>query len=803
MTVKNYFQTNNWEIRKFSTVILCFQVFMLFLIFIDHIGINIPILRQLTGFIYLTFIPGLILLRILKIHDISDVEVILYSTGLSLSFIMIVGFLINLIYPLFGNNHPLSFMSVVATISVLIFILLFLAIISEKNYFKILFDRDYIKRKRIIDNITSERFNDQHFIKHINKKLAKKSNFIDLKEFLSPAALFLYLIPFLAIIGSYLVNYQQNNILLMFLIPIIGFVALIVGFTRLIPKKIFPLAIFIIAFSLLLHRSLVPFYLWGSDVQYEYYFSKLVLINGVWNWNISHPYNGILSTNILAPIYAIFCNLDILWIFKVIYQFIFALVPVGLYVIFKKQTNENIAFFSSFLFVSIATFYSDMTALARQEIAELFVVLVIMILVTTKLNRLNSSLLILLFSISIIVSHYSLSYLYLFIFIAAGLMIYITGEFKFIEEYYGKIQKSLTDKIHLNRYLKIENIKIQPDSKISKHINFNFILFFIVFTLAWYLYISNSSSFTQVLQIGNQISSNIITDFLNPNSSQGLYVLTTNINTLPHMIGKFIQLISQLFVIIGMVYIFVINKLKFNRVYLVLSIVNLFLLLFALFVPFFASSLNITRLYHISLIILAPFFVIGGLVVFNYFNVLKRYKHHNLPQKSLSIFLVINLLFASGFVYEITKDHPTSDSLSQNTILKMGTPEEKISYYSGYTPQQNVFSVIWLSDNKAKTNLTEIYAGYTSIPEIWAYINSPYSSFYISDLSNMTLKNSDAYVYIGYLELSQNIFASTQTMFLRIVYNNMTIINPFLEKNYKIYSNGGSDIYIIPKNKID
>ena len=62
-------------------------------------------------------------------------------------------------------------------------------------------------------------------------------------------------------------------------------------------------------------------------------------------------------------------------IFKVIYPILFSFVVLGLYSVFKKQTTNKIAFMSCFLFISVFMFFLEMPYLARQEIGELFVVL--------------------------------------------------------------------------------------------------------------------------------------------------------------------------------------------------------------------------------------------------------------------------------------------------------------------------------------------------------------------------------------------------------------------------------------------
>ena len=84
MRINNPFQMNDWEIKKFLTVVLAIQFALWGVIGLDAMGLQIPILRQLIGFIYLTFIPGIIILRILKLHKLGNIETVLYTVGLSI-----------------------------------------------------------------------------------------------------------------------------------------------------------------------------------------------------------------------------------------------------------------------------------------------------------------------------------------------------------------------------------------------------------------------------------------------------------------------------------------------------------------------------------------------------------------------------------------------------------------------------------------------------------------------------------------------------------------------------------------------
>ena len=66
MKIINIFKINNWGIKNFLTIIAVIQIFILSLITMDLMGINIPFLRQLIGLIYITFIPGFLILKFLN-----------------------------------------------------------------------------------------------------------------------------------------------------------------------------------------------------------------------------------------------------------------------------------------------------------------------------------------------------------------------------------------------------------------------------------------------------------------------------------------------------------------------------------------------------------------------------------------------------------------------------------------------------------------------------------------------------------------------------------------------------------------
>lgn len=722
---------NDWRIGKFLLVILSVQLALLGSIGIENIGLHIPLLRQLIGFIYLTFIPGIIILRILKLHDLDSLETLLYAVGLSLATLMLSGLLLNTLYPLFGLSRPISLINLLITISGVVIILCVICYKRDSDFFA--------------------------------------DNLINLKDVLSLPALFLYLLPFFTILGTYSVNYKKSNFLLMFMIVLIALIVFFIGFDIFIPKKLYSLAVYLISFSLLFHNALISDYIWGWDIHFEYYYSNLVLKNSLWNSTIYGNVNAMLSIVMLAPIYSIITGLSLTWVLKIIYPLIFSLVPLGIYRIFQKQIGDKIGFLSVFFCISFFTFYTEMLALARQQIAELFLILIILLIIDKKMIKMKRSMLYIIFSFSIIVSHYGISYIFMV------LLIFVWSLFYLFTKYRSK--------------------------EIKGDINSKFVLLYVILTLAWYMYISNSSALSTIVHIGSQISDSVYSDFLDPVSVEPInqkerlestsIILKQTISPL-HEMGKYIHLISQFFIVVGIVAILLKrSKIKFENEYIAFSFGNLLILLASLSIPYFASSLNTTRLYQITLIFLAPFAVIGGIIIFNMISKIVMRSWNERPDRSsikiMFIFFTIYFLFNSGFVYEITKDNPESISLSQETIKNYGNVEIKANFYTSFIPEQDYFSAIWLSKNRNnKMNVNMDLSRKNNL--LVSYGNQGLYSI-LSKSPSKIFRGS--YIYTGYLNNVDKIMVGPK--YKRYWY--ISEISPFLDKSNKIYTNNASIIY--------
>ncbi len=612
MHLLNPLQMNDWDNKTFFWVFQALQLAFVGVVCLGLVGYHIPIAREALAFLYLTFLPGVLVLKALRLHDLGTIETALYSVGLSLVVLMLTGLAANIAYPLLGYTRPFSFAILFLTIVAVVQILLYLALTRDRGH-------------------------------------AASSPEMDIST--SPAAPFLMLLPFFAIIGTYMRNEYHMVTLLFLLLVLIAIVGLAVGFDRLIPVSCYPLAIYTIALSLLYHTSLISEYVWGYDIHHELHLVNSVLIPGLWDMSIPYNTNGMLSVVALVPIYSLICDLDPVWVFKILYPLLFALVPLGLYRVVEKQTNARIGFLSIFFFFAFFTFYTEMISLARQQIAELFLALTILAMIDKTMARNKQAFLMVAFGFAMIVSHYGLSYIYFFSLIPAWLLLVIP------ERLQSWLPEGLTGKLGF----------LKPDLP-ARTLVLPYILVFAALAYLWYSTVAEGTALATVTGIGDKIWNTLFADSFDPTTVQGMHILTSQSATPLHSLAKAVHIATQGLIAVGLLATLVKReRWRIEPEYLAVSLVFLLINIAGIVVPFFASSLNTSRLYHITLIFLAPFAIIGGIAIYE--AVARRIRSiRAVPligtaYQAISAFFVVFFLFNSGLIYQVVDDSPTSMAL--------------------------------------------------------------------------------------------------------------------------------------------
>jgi uncharacterized membrane protein len=571
-----------------------------------------------------------------------------------------------------------------------------------------------------------------------------------------------FLFPvFIAIFGAYLVYYEGNNALLLILLLIVALMVFSPLSKR--AKSLYPLIIFVASLSLVYHVVLSsPSF--GGDAHIEYGFSNLVLEKGIWDPSImANSNNAVASLNILVPVLCQLNAMNVSQIFKIVYPVIFSLIPLGLFSVLRRQIEPDLAFLSAYFYLSVRFFYTWVSEYIKQGFGMFFLMLITLILTSkTKRNSVGEFML-LLFSFSLVVSHYGVSYLFLiFILIAYFFQLFFEKQ---------EFDRSFTSYIPL----------------------------YIVLTVSWYMYVSSGYAFESIIGIGERIISSIH-ELLNPETSDTLALLVSQKPFLSKIVLKGLYLVTNAFITLGLI-MFIYKKLKgaegpcwnLNMKYVSFSIPSIGFLAASLFPYVTKLGMDISRSYCIILLFLAPFCIIGFASILK--TVKKFFGRDVDTVKASAIFFAIFLLFNSGWVTEVAGEKEVgSVAISQARIKSSGTPYEKASLYTGYFAEEDIASAIWLSEYRISSLVSSDFYAIRVLASYGMFVGKgdPKGKGLLTPNS---ISNLDEGTYIYLRELNWKDGIMTKFIWEKDWIWNTADIMPQLENMNLIYSNGGSVIF--------
>ncbi len=791
MNFRNIFTLNDWKFREFLLVVVTIQVLM-WIVSIVSINKHIPIFGDIVTLLYLGFIPGIIILRILKLHDLGNTFTTLLSVGLSVISVLLVGLFMNQIYPLLGITHPIENIPLLVTFTLYNMGLLVI------SYFK---DRDYSHEsssKLSMDLITSNQF------------------------------LFICLLPLIAIIGAYTLQYYGNNQIQIGLLLTICLLVILMAWGHL-KKEYYHLAIFSVAISILYYSVLISNHIWGYDIFFEYQFATYVIKNGIWDYTWPHAYNAMLSVVMYAPIYNKLSGMTLTWIFKFIYPFLFSLISIGLYKIFEERTGSKVAFLAAFFFIAYNGFsYGWMVQMARQQIAEIFLVLLVWLMVDRKIPQNKRKILYLLFGIGLILSHYSVTYLFMFVLLATIITLTI------LSSSFGNIINTILlkmgfEKKYFGKYLKIENQTISlplslffigfiiiyysltADSKpiaslfdalgiVSKNVNslltkgvINPLSITIVIGVGIILLVICYKIFKRIsrdVDINNVTQHPIIKDTIMKVKNMSLkrkYMLMVlvTIITIVHIWWPFKYMdivsinaqrvihLSVYFIIVGFVMNIIRPKyLHFTKEYNTFALFNLVILACGLFIPAFRDQLSLQRIYEVTFVVLAPFCVIGLYYICS--ATISLIKSTSFKEKNRSIMKVIGIFMVLFFILNTGL---IDLELGQSSTLPLDNTIDAPLFSQG-----EYAGVAWFKQYYSNEGNDTLFSdAFSNILLYW-----------LNDIHTTNPKNTTDMEPGSYMFLRSNNIGHKSFLYGA---GNYIPITEGIEKSNKIYDNGDSQLY--------
>lgn len=364
---------NNVKFLIYSICFLC--------IFNIALTFRIPIVLPVIGLFALCFVPGFLLCNLFAIQVTDYLENFLYYIGISIVFDILIGLVMNTVYPILGYTSPLSSQNQQIWFSI-IFSLLIIFII-------------YFKRIPVF-SVTIP-------------NLLKKEKLI---------LIFGSIIVTLFQIGTYLINQNSINSVLIFaifLIPVLLTIIIIYHDDSI--SRIYPFILYMISYALVMELALRSNYLIGVDTHDEYYFFYTTLSQAIWSPDLSFLLSATLAISILPTMFENFLKIDPQLLFKILFPLLFSLCPLIVFVIVKRYTNAFLAFIATFFFTFQQKFIITTTN-SRTSMAILFFALAVLVLCDKELSNAKKYGLISLFIIGTIFSHYTTSIIFLIILLA-------------------------------------------------------------------------------------------------------------------------------------------------------------------------------------------------------------------------------------------------------------------------------------------------------------------------------------------------------------------------------------------------
>ena len=515
--------------------------------------LDIPYLREIMVFISFSTIPGLLILHLLRLNIIDFLKKVLLTIGLSISFIMFTGMLLNSLYPLLLK--PLSLVPVLVIFNAILIILAFIAYKRNKDFVL----GDFLNLK-------------------INFHGKLNSMFI-----------FPVLFPFMAIFGTYLMNITQNNIILLamlFLIPI--YLVFLVFLKDRVSNFTYPFALAMIGLTLLLMFGLTSFHIMGRDVQFEFHFFNLALNNFHWSPNGDIPqfnaYNTCMSVTILPVIFKILSNMDGVYLFKLYYAIIGTFLPLILYIVFRRYFSRQNAFFGALIFI-FQPYFIYFLGIVRQEIAFLFFLLAVLVYFDDNISKNVKKVLFLIFMFSVIISHYATAYVSFLIIIPILLFPFIRSVIK--------------------------------DRKNLKFTNFDVIAILLIFMFLWYFLVAGSqyvAASNTVSLSSTAISSGGHVNIVAQKDIKVLAIFGIGLKNIPNGISAIVNDIIILIIGLGLLDIlrnYSSWKQRINSSFLWGMILSPFILVLPLILPSLSIIYDIQRLFLQLVVFLVPLFIFG------------------------------------------------------------------------------------------------------------------------------------------------------------------------------------------------
>lgn len=341
------------------------------------------------GVPFLFLVPGALTLVIIRPGSLGALVRVPLMVGLSVLELMCLAYAANTFLPLFGIMRPLDTVSLVWSLLTLVFVLGVLAVPHVRSV-----------------SVSVPRYG---IAAHLGDSA------------LTIAPL---LLVGLSVWGALRLNRGHDSTVTMWMLLLMAlYLTVLMRYAERTARHVVPAALFLVGLALLLMTSLRGWYISGHDIQREFFVFQLAKDAGMWSIAAyQDAYNACLSITILPTFLANVLQVPDAYVFKALYQGFYALSGVVAYALFSCWLRVRYALSATLLLMAFPTFFQDMPFLIRQEVAFVFFGLMLLVLYMDSIPNTLQRMLTVAFGLGVVLSHYSTTYLVLFVLFGTNML---------------------------------------------------------------------------------------------------------------------------------------------------------------------------------------------------------------------------------------------------------------------------------------------------------------------------------------------------------------------------------------------
>jgi uncharacterized membrane protein len=490
-----------------------------------------------------------------------------------------------------------------------------------------------------------------------------------------------------------------------FTLPVVPYVitagVILIGLYMAWRGKNYGWVLYLLALSLIWQTSMLGIHIVGVDIHTEYYNVKTIIENG---WDYSWATNGNTSIVLawLSPALDKI-GISVVWQFKLLYPALCALAPVIMYHAFKRMFGNKRAFLAGLFFAITPMFTMEVVSMVKSQVAYFALALFVYYLVRADIKLLIRVSGIVLAATLAILAHYSVGTIVL----ALSLAICVLSILVLIPFFRKQVGSKIPFKIIAIVFVVVSGVFLTWYSIVGggtvvstlkeTAVNIKNVTVEVAKDDSGNVTNPDSTYLDEYLEYTSPVDHSSYLDMQSPLIRTALALDWNEVSGWGKAF-RVVQYLTQIAIILGIISIFRRRK-KLPAEYIILVMSGFVILLACVFIPFFTTTLSVTRFYAATLFFLAPLLVLGLSDLFP-----KRLI--KLARWFPAIVILIYFLFTSGAVFELSKS-TTTDKL--DTPYSMAMSWNRLGLIGVYTAN-DIKACEWLT---SQTDVTiPIYSDY-------------------------------------------------------------------------------------------